>query len=280
VVETDLDGPVIEANAITALDVRTLRIERLVLEAEMGCDALRIGGESLHQLPTGTPIHRGTKIARLPRMRVPIFPLDNVVLFPSVQVPLYIFEPRYRQMTAAALEEDLHIGMVAVQPQHLDAMSGDPPVFPVGCLGEIGHSEPHEDGTYHLILQGTSRFRIEAEVPKEAGREYRLANVKLLEEEPDPPGNALEPVRARVLDLMCRIAPDRAASFRVELFTHLDNATFVNAFCQSLDFSTLEKQPLLEANSVRGRAEQLVALMDFRLASQSLNGAPSPNTIH
>ena len=213
-------------------------------------------------------------------MRVPIFPLDNVVLFPSVQVPLYIFEPRYRQMTAAALEGGLHIGMVAVQPQHRDAMSGDPPVFPVGCLGEIGHSEPHEDGTYHLILQGTSRFRIEGEIPKEDGREYRIADVEVLDEEPNAPGDELLPVRTRVLDLMCQIVPDQAASFRVELFTSLDDATFVNAFCQSLDFSTVEKQHFLEANSVRDRAEQLVALMDFRLAAQSLNGTPGPDTLH
>ena len=213
-------------------------------------------------------------------MRVPIFPLDNVVLFPSVQVPLYIFEPRYRQMTAAALEGDLRIGMVAVQPQHRDAMSGDPPVFPVGCLGEIGHSEPHEDGTYHLILQGTSRFRIENEIPKEGDREYRLAEVELLAEEPDPPGDALDPVRARVLELMRRIVPDRTASFRVELFAQLDDATFVNAFCQSLDFSTVEKQQLLEANSVRDRVEQLIALMEFRLAAQALSGVPGPETIH
>ncbi len=202
------------------------------------------------------------------------------MLFPSVQVPLYIFEPRYRQMTAAALEGDRLIGMVAVQPQHRDAMSGDPPVFPVGCLGEIGHSEPHEDGTYHLILQGTSRFRIENEIPKEGDREYRLAEVELLAEEPSQPVDSFGPVRARVLDLMGRIVPDRAASFRVRLFAKLDDATFVNAFCQSLDFSTVERQQLLEANSVRARAEQLVALMDFRVAAQSLRSAPHAETVH
>ena len=36
---------------------------------------------------------------KLPR-RVPVFPLPNVILFPQVELPLYIFEPRYRQMLA------------------------------------------------------------------------------------------------------------------------------------------------------------------------------------
>lgn len=211
-------------------------------------------------------------------MRVPIFPLDNVVLFPSVQVPLYIFEHRYRQMTADALEGDRQIGMAVVEPRHRDAMSGDPTVFPVGCLGEIGHSEPHADGTYHLILQGTSRFRIEAEIPKEGEREYRVAEVALL---PDAqPPEPLEHARSRVLELMRTIVPDRAESFRIETFSKLDDATFVNAFCQSLDFSTLEKQQLLEANSVRERSEQLLALMEFRIAVQSAHGAEGPETVH
>ena len=213
-------------------------------------------------------------------MRVPIFPLDNVVLFPSVQVPLYIFEPRYRQMTAAALEQDLSIGMVAVQPQHREAMSGDPPVFAIGCLGEIGHSEPHDDGTYALVLQGKNRFRIETEVPKEGDRMYRVAEVEVLADDATLPAGGLDTLRVRVLELMRQIAPERAASFRVELFSKLDDATFVNAFCQSLDFSTVEKQQLLEANSVLDRADQLVALMDFRLAAEALSGSPGRGTVH
>jgi Lon protease-like protein len=212
-------------------------------------------------------------------MRVPIFPLDNVVLFPSVQVPLYIFEPRYCQMTAAALEDDRRIGMVAVQPQHRDEMTGEPPVFPIGCLGEISYSEPRKDSTYNLVLQGTNRFRIQSEIPKEGGRLYRLAEIELLTEEPNHPRDILDAVRARVLELMRHMVPDRAASFRVDLFAKLDDSTFVNAFCQSLDFSAVEKQLLLAANSVRERADQLVELMDFRLTTQALKSSPGPETV-
>ena len=66
---------------------------------------------------------------------IPIFPLQQVVLFPRVRCPLHIFEPRYRQLTEAALAGDRRIGMVAVRPEHANAMAGDPPVFGVGCEG-------------------------------------------------------------------------------------------------------------------------------------------------
>ena len=46
---------------------------------------------------------------------IPIFPLPNVVLFPSVFLPLHIFEPRYRQMLADALRGDRIIGMVLLK---------------------------------------------------------------------------------------------------------------------------------------------------------------------
>jgi Lon protease-like protein len=210
-------------------------------------------------------------------MRIPIFPLDNVVLFPRIQVPLYIFEPRYRQMTAAALEGDRRIGMAVVQPRHRAEMAGDPPVFPVGCLGEIGRCEPNPDGTYHLVLEGTQRFRIERELPRTGERLYRVADVELLgDTEPEVP----ESMRVRVLELMRRAVPERAETFRAEHFVRLDDATFVNAFCQSLDFPALEKQQLLEANGVRARCDQLVALIEFRLAERTARGAGGHETVH
>ena len=47
---------------------------------------------------------------------IPIFPLPNVVLFPSALLPLHIFEPRYRAMVADALESERLIGMVMLRP--------------------------------------------------------------------------------------------------------------------------------------------------------------------
>ena len=48
--------------------------------------------------------------------RAPLFPLPNVALFPQVLLPLHIFEPRYRQMTADALDGDGLIAMATLKP--------------------------------------------------------------------------------------------------------------------------------------------------------------------
>ena len=72
------------------------------------------------------------------RETIPIFPLANVVLFPTITVPLYIFEPRYRAMLRAALQGEGRIGMVAMRPEVTNRPSDTPAVtlsrFSIGGL--------------------------------------------------------------------------------------------------------------------------------------------------
>src|SRR5512147_373282 len=111
---------------------------------------------------------------------LPLFPLSNVVLFPRVRAPLHIFEPRYRQMTEHALAGERRIGMVVVPPEHLERIAGDPPVYAIGCAGVISASQRLPDGRFHIMLDGTWRFRIQEELPHAPGRLYRLARVERL----------------------------------------------------------------------------------------------------
>ncbi len=94
-------------------------------------------------------------------LRVPIFPLAGALLLPRAQLPLHIFEPRYRAMVRDALASDGVIAMI--QPKD----ETEPPrLFDVGCLGQIVGSEQLDDGRFNIVLEGISRFKIvsEAEV--------------------------------------------------------------------------------------------------------------------
>ena len=55
---------------------------------------------------------------RLGAVTVPIFPLPGAILFPRAQLPLHIFEPRYREMVRDAIDGSGRIGMI--QPSRLD----------------------------------------------------------------------------------------------------------------------------------------------------------------
>src|ERR1700674_1939237 len=90
---------------------------------------------------------------------LPIFPLPNVVLFPNVFLPLHIFEPRYREMVADALESDRLIGMALLRPGWEPEYEGRPAVYPIGCSGVITHFERLAGGRVQLVLGGVGRVR-------------------------------------------------------------------------------------------------------------------------
>src|SRR6185369_4333532 len=110
---------------------------------------------------------------------LPLFPLPNVVLFPNVFLTLHIFEPRYRQMVADAIDSDRMIGMVLLKGGWEHEYDGSPAVYPIGCSSVITHVERLEDGRYNIVLRGVERFRI---LEENHERRYRRALIEPLVE--------------------------------------------------------------------------------------------------
>ena len=108
---------------------------------------------------------------------IPIFPLPNVVLFPGVFLPLHIFEPRYREMVADALDGDRLIGMVLLRPGWEGDYEDRPAVYPIGCAGVITHHEQMPDGRYNIVLRGLEKFKV---LDEEDSKTYRLAHIQPL----------------------------------------------------------------------------------------------------
>src|SRR5260370_38409969 len=85
---------------------------------------------------------------KIPR-EVPVMTLPNATLFPQALLPLYIFEPRYRQMLADALHSNRMFSVAMQKPG-----SGRETPSPVAGLGLIRGSVGPRGGTAHLVLQG------------------------------------------------------------------------------------------------------------------------------
>ena len=115
-------------------------------------------------------------------LRVPIFPLPEVVFFPETVLPLHVFEPRYRQMVADCLAADGWMAVVMLRAGWEKDYQGRPPVQTIAGVGEIIQAEMLADGRYNILLHGRSRIRILAEEPPE-GRLYRVVRAERLEEE-------------------------------------------------------------------------------------------------
>jgi Lon protease-like protein len=113
-------------------------------------------------------------------LKLPIFPLHKVQLFPRAILPLYVFEPRYRELTAACLERGGIMAVASLRPGFADAYSGRPPVRRIAGLGKIVAHRQNPDGTYNILLRGLARVKICAELPASDRIPYREVRARLL----------------------------------------------------------------------------------------------------
>lgn len=199
--------------------------------------------------------------AVVPRV-IPLFPLPDAVLFPRMALPLHVFESRYRKMVADVRGSHRVIGMSLLCPGWEADYQGRPPVYPTGCAGIIERCDPLPDGRFNITLRGLSRFRIREE---HAGEPYRVATIDALTDEMGDAA-AVEAARRRVM-----AAIGKAADGPVVLVMQpeLPHDVFVNALCQSLNLTAIERQSLLDCDAILDRYQRLLEILDFRLLEQT-----------
>ncbi|MEE2678622.1 MAG: LON peptidase substrate-binding domain-containing protein [Myxococcota bacterium] len=215
---------------------------------------------------------------------LPIFPLANVVVFPGVQTPLHLFEPRYRQLGQEVVAGRRRLGMVVVPPEHTPEMEGNPPVYPIGCGGDVVQAQQLPNGRWNIVLAGTERFRIVSEEPPQPPRLYRTAAVEWLEDAyPEEARQRVAALRAAIVvqlrELVTRSGQGEEDRVPEEWLSGVDDAGFVNSLCNALSFAPAEKQGLLEAENIPERFERLEGLLAFRLADPG-GGKPGSRSVH
>jgi Lon protease-like protein len=189
---------------------------------------------------------------------IPLFPLPDVVLFPSVERPLVIFEPRYREMVADALKGSRILGMVALRPGFEKDYEGRPPIYGVGCAGVIGEHEQLPDGRSIILLRGFTRFRVLSEDQR---KPYRLARVEPIPERlPDADLGPLSTIRERLAALLVPLLPPGVDPPEPSM----GDAEYVNVVAQALQMPESDRQELLERDSVLSRARALVERLELR----------------
>jgi hypothetical protein len=198
--------------------------------------------------------------------RIPVFPLPNVVLFPKTYLPLHIFEPRYRAMVSDVAMSGQCIGMALLKDGWETDYYGHPPVFSMGCVGRLASVQPLADGRSNILLQGLERFEIEREWYDNAYREATISvALRGTEVSLDPS------VRQRlftVLESYLR-SRDDAPTWQEFFRKEVSDEIFVNTLSTYLECTPLEKQFLLEADSLHQQARRLSDLIEFMMHDRS-----------
>lgn len=172
-----------------------------------------------------------------------LFPL-GIVLFPTEQIPLHVFEPRYRELIGECRTGDVPFGLVLA-----DDTDG---VRRVGTFAHILDVEELADDRLNIIVEGRDRFRILAET---AGRSFATAEVEVV---PDAGVPAAAELVQQALDLFDSLVAltgtdvDRPAT---------DHPQLSYAIGGHFDLSAELKQGLLEELSERVRLEAIRTIL-------------------
>jgi uncharacterized protein len=193
---------------------------------------------------------------------VPLFPLPNVVLFPNALLPLQIFEPRYRQMTADVLEGERMIAMSLMRPgwEHLPS-SANPPIHRVVGLGKIIAHQKLDDGRYYLVLRGLARAKLLSEQVVELP--YRIGQLEICHDIIDDVATIDRMARSEeLMSLFVRMFPGVNLK---QLFLHAASELPLGNVCDvllgALPLSSQLAQQFLEQPNVDVRSQMLLDLL-------------------
>jgi uncharacterized protein len=192
---------------------------------------------------------------------LPLFPLEQVVLFPGMSLPLRIFEERYKVMIGACQVTDQVFGVVLIRSGREVGDPAEPEQ--VGCTARMVRVDRIPDGRMHIMTIGEQRFRLvgKARVMPEG---YLVGDVVLL---PEPPTASLESAlvesvaqeftryQQAILGLTGRVDPVSAPelpSDPIRLSYRVAATLFVDP---------RERQRLLDTDDVASRLKQELVLL-------------------
>ena len=173
-----------------------------------------------------------------------LFPL-GIVLLPGEQVPLHIFEPRYRELIGECLETSSTFGLV---------LADDDSMREIGTQASVIEMlEEFPDGRMNIVVEGGARFRL---VELTEGRSFATAEIATLEDDGDAP--------TRDEIDQCVAAYDRvvrAADAEIDELD-LEAPSIAYQIAARVDLGAEVKQDLLELLSERERIVMLAPLLD------------------
>jgi Lon protease-like protein len=196
-----------------------------------------------------------------------VMSLPNAVLFPHSLLPLHIFEPRYREMLDASLQEARMFVLALMRPGVNDVASIQD-IHSTASIGLIRACVGKPDGTSNLILQGLTRVKVVEWIQEEP---FRMAKIEVLESRLTHPIEA-EALGAKVKELCESTQPSEILHENLgEQLRHLDDPeVLADVVAAAYVTNTAYRQRILEEPEVADR---------LRLIIDGLNGSDGNGNI-
>jgi len=198
-------------------------------------------------------------VADLPRA-VAVFPLPGSLLLPGGNLPLHIFEPRYRDMIRDALGAKRIIGMI--QPQDPDSPSPRPPLYKVGCIGKIMAFRETDDSRFYVTLNGICRFNVVQEL--DVTTLYRQVAADYDPWLGDFRADSTPPLdRAKLIPALKAFLGHYDVKVNWDVVEQVPDDALIRSLAMTCPFEAAEKQAILEARTLAERSQLVLSLIEM-----------------
>ena len=201
--------------------------------------------------------------------QVPVMPLPGALLFPHALLPLYIFEPRYRQMLKHALGHHRMFCVALLKPHYADWQS-PADFFQTAGVGLIRACVERSDGTSNLILQGLERVRF-ADFEQEAP--FPIATIERVESASDFSVET-DALATKVLELYSNVKADGPRQLPPKVDRYLsdlsDPAMLADLVASTFVSDPLRRQRVLEELSVNQRLRLVIQYLLDEIGSAAV----------
>jgi Lon protease-like protein len=194
---------------------------------------------------------------------LPIFPLQQVVLFPGMLLPLHVFEPRYVAMIRDVLGTHRCIAMALVSERSAN-MDGAPNFRPIAGVGSIMEHVELPGDRLHILLRGRARVRLE-ELPFTPP--YRRAHATLISTQQGRIADNAIAALHHAAGAFARLIKRRNPNFDLHLPKDADPATIADALTHQLVLDSATRQAILESPNGTERIGRLTETLTIQLAT-------------
>lgn len=186
---------------------------------------------------------------------IPVITLPNLAFFPQALLPLYIFEPRYREMLRDVLATNRLLAVAGLNPKSgSDAFE---PLYRIATIGIVRACQGSNNGTSNLLLQGLTRVEVQAITNEQP---YRRIRIKALASNPGAENEEnlrLQNSLAGLITTKQRLSGTISNDFTRFLKTVKDPEVFADLAAFNICEDPRLKQKLLETLDVHKRLELL-----------------------
>ncbi|HDN67411.1 MAG TPA: endopeptidase La, partial [Firmicutes bacterium] len=190
---------------------------------------------------------------------IPILPLRNTVVFPSMAAPLMVSREKSVKLVDDVLSGNKLLGTITQRSPDVEEPTWKD-IYNYGTVAIVHRMIRMPDGSMRILIQGIARFKIKKPL---SGKPYLKAEIELLEDivEKSIEIDALARNVSNQFQRIISLVPNLPDELGVAVANIDDPGRLADLVASDLNISTSEKQEILETVEVKKRLEKLTVLL-------------------